>query len=117
MKLEFYNCPQPADIKSVNLPEKPEFVKYKPDFGLMKKLADEYKQIKNIIIAAHGGSITSFYGFYNALKYQAKKEAYFLSTTDPDYIYELKQKLKPEKNLFILIKKKNENTKNKEKKK
>ena len=99
MKLEFYNCPKPAYIESVKFPEVPEFVKYLPDFDLMKKIADEYQQYPNILIIAHGGSITSFYGFYNALKYQAKKNAYFLSTTDPDYIFELKQTLKPEKTL------------------
>lgn len=110
MKLEFYNCPQPAEITSVKLPETPEFVKYRPDFSLIKKLADEYQKYQNILIIGHGGSITSFYGFYNALKYQAKKSCYFLSTVDPDYIYELKKELKPENTLVIAVSKSGETT-------
>lgn len=108
MKLDFYNCPQPENIKDAKLPEKPEFVKYKPDFELMKKLAGEYHGYKNLLIIGHGGSVTSFYGFFHALKYQAKKDLYFLSTIDPDYIYELKQKLKPEDTLIISISKSGE---------
>jgi glucose-6-phosphate isomerase len=110
MNLEFYNCPKPEDIGSVKLPETPEFVTYEPDFALIKKYADEYRQYQNILILAHGGSITSFYGFYNALKYQAKKKCYFLSTVDPDYIWELKQELKSENTLVIAISKSGENT-------
>lgn len=110
MKLEFYNSPDPQDISSVKLPEVPAFVSYKPDFELMAKLAKDYEKYSNILIIAHGGSITSFYGFYHALKYQAKKQAYFLSTVDPDYIFELKQTLKPEDTLVIAISKSGETT-------
>jgi glucose-6-phosphate isomerase len=110
MKLEFYNCPQPADIESVQLPETPEFVKYKPDFELIKKISGEYQQYPNILILAHGGSVTSFYGIYNALKESSKKKAYFLSTTDPDYIWELKKELKPENTLVVAISKSGETT-------
>ncbi len=108
MKLEFYNCPAPDNIKNIKLPETPGFVKYRPDFGEIKKYAAEYQKYKNILIIAHGGSITSFYGFYSALRYQAAKDAYFLSTVDPDYIYELKQKLKPEDTLVVAISKSGE---------
>jgi len=110
MKLEFYNCPKPADIESVGLPEAPEFVKYRPDFELIKKISEEYQQYSNILIIGHGGSVTSFYGIYNALKEQAKKKAYFLSTVDPDYIYELKKELKPDNTLVIAISKSGETT-------
>lgn len=110
MKLEFYNCPSPAEIGSIKLPETPEFVKYKPDFALIKKIAEEYKQYSNILVLGHGGSITSFYGIYSALKYVATKKAYFLSTVDPDYIFELKQILKPEDTLVIAVSKSGETT-------
>ncbi|MDR3643112.1 MAG: hypothetical protein P4L74_05825 [Candidatus Doudnabacteria bacterium] len=110
MKIEFYNCPKPGEIENVKLPETPEFVKYRPDFELIKKLADKYQSYPNILIIAHGGSITSFYGFYNALKYQAKKSAYFLNTVDPDYIFELKQTLKPENTVVIAISKSGQTT-------
>ena len=110
MKLEFFNCPSSAEISSVTLPEKPEFAKYRPDFAAIKKLAEEYQQYQNILLIGHGGSITSWYGFYHALKYQAKKNCYFLSTVDPDYIFELKKELKPENTLVIAISKSGETT-------
>jgi glucose-6-phosphate isomerase len=119
MKLEFYNCPKPEDIDSSRLnrdgndkqglPEAPEFIKYQPDFELLKELADKYQRYQNILVIGHGGSITSFYGFYQTLKYQAKKIVYFLNTVDPDYIFELKQQLKPEDTLVIAISKSGEN--------
>lgn len=109
MKLEFYNCPKPAGIESVTLPAEPEFISYRPDFELMKKLAEEYKNYPNVLIIGNGGSINSFYGIYNTLIEQVKKRAYFLSTVDPDYIYELKKVLKPENTLVIGISKSGEN--------
>ncbi|MBI5530883.1 MAG: hypothetical protein HY918_05330 [Candidatus Doudnabacteria bacterium] len=130
MKLEFYNCPKPEEMPSVGnlspslslptgqagskgegalvLPEAPEFVKYVPDFAQMEKLAQEYKDIKNILVIGHGGSITSFYGIYGALKEYATKKAYFLSTVDADYIYELKKTLSPQDTLVIAISKSGE---------
>lgn len=110
MKLEFYNCPQPEKMDPASLPETPEFVSYKPDFDEIKKYAADYQKYQNILIIAHGGSITSFYGYYSALNYQAKKKVYFLSTVDPDYIYGLKAELKPENTLVIAISKSGENT-------
>lgn len=110
MKIEFYNSPQPQSISDVKLPEAPEFINYQPDFALIKKYAAEYEKYENILILAHGGSITTFLGLYFALKYQAKKSAHFLSTVDPDYIYDLKQKLKPQDTLVIAVSKSGETT-------
>src|SRR6185437_3484589 len=104
----FFNCPEPAQINSVKLPEKPGFAKYKPDFEAIKKISAEYQQYPNILLIGHGGSITSWYGFYSALKYQAKKNCYFLSTVDPDYIFELKKELKLENTLVIAVSKSGE---------
>lgn len=111
MNLQFYNCPKPQEFSAKILPkEKPLFVNYKPDFGLLKKLAEENQKYQNILIVAHGGSINPLYGIYNALKYQAKKNVYFLNTVDPDYIFELKQKLSISDTLVISISKSGENT-------
>ena len=107
MKLEFYNCPPPQSIESVKLPDA-EFLHYQPDFELMKKTAEGYDNYHNILIIGHGGSVTSFYGIYNTLIEQTKNRAYFLNTTDPDYIFELKQKLLPENTLVIAISKSGE---------
>ncbi|MCL5666976.1 MAG: hypothetical protein M1383_04375 [Patescibacteria group bacterium] len=123
MKLEFYNCPKPEEMPGKNnlsptlplkgeggaaLLEKPEFVKYVPDLQKINKIASEHAQYQNILIIGHGGSVNPFYGLYEALKYQAKKQVFILNTVDPDYIFELKQKLQPENTLVIPISKSGE---------
>ena len=76
----------------------------------METLAEKYAGMKNILVVGHGGSITSFYGFYGALSSRATKRAYFLSTTDPDYIASLKNILDPKDTLVVSISKSGENT-------
>ena len=110
MKLDYYNCPKPEELNSKDLPKLPEFANYRPDFELIKKTAEEYKVYQNVLIIGHGGSITSNIGIYHALKHLTKRNAYFLSTIDPDYIFELKQQLKPKDTLVIVISKSGENT-------
>lgn len=111
MNLEFYNCPKPEEFSVKILPkEKPEFLTYRPDFELLKKIVRQYQQYPNILIVGQGGSINPFYGFYYALKYQAKKKVRFLNTVDPDYIFQLKQILSPKDTLVISISKSGENT-------
>ncbi len=110
MKLEFYNCPEPSVLDKGILPEKPEFMTYEPDFALIDEYKKEFATYKNILIIAHGGSITTFYGYYQALKEQSTKKVYFLSTVDPDYIFELKKELSPQDTLVISISKSGENT-------
>lgn len=111
MNLEFYNCPQPAQFDTKILPkEKPAFLDYRPDFSVMESVVKEYEQYPNILVIGHGGSVTSFYAFYNALKSTAQKKAYFLSSIDPDYISELKSTLSPADTLVLAITKSGENT-------
>lgn len=110
MKLEFYNTPKPEKMDAGRLPQEPEFLTYRPDFKLIEDFARNYQKYQNLLIIGNGGSITSFYGFYNALKYQAKKSVYFLTTLDPDYIFELKKTLTPETTLVMSISKSGENT-------
>ena len=110
MKLEFYNCPSPADITQFKLPETPGFVKYAPDFEVMKKQAEKYQQFENLLIVGHGGSLNTVAGFCEPYKNQLTKKVFYLSTIDPDYVFELKQKLKKENTLVIAISKSGENT-------
>ena len=67
MKLEFYNCPKPAEIYTVKLPEIPEFVKYFPDFQLMERLKNEDTQEPNIIVIGHVRRLTHVYVFFKWL--------------------------------------------------
>lgn len=108
MKIEFYNCPEPQALNAATLPEAPAFLSYEPNFRQMEVFAEQYKDFKNIVIIGHGGSITSFYGMYNALREQSTKQAYFVSTVDPDYIAEIKSSLNPEDTLVIAISKSGE---------
>lgn len=109
MKIEFYNCPEPKELDTATLPEEvPLFLTYRPNFGAIKKLAEEYEAYKNILLIGHGGSVSSFYGIYHALREQSTKNAYVLSTVDPDYITELKKSLLPEDTLVIAISKSGE---------
>ena len=110
MEIKFYNCPKPETLDRQHLPPKADFITYKPDFSLMGKFVKDFEKYKNILIIGHGGSVTSFYGFYNALGQEVSKKAYFLSSTDPDYIYELKKQLKPTDTLVIPISKSGETT-------
>ena len=108
MKLDFYNCPNPEDINLQKVPEPPVFLSYEPDFELMKSLAQEYDKYENILIVGHGGSVNPAYGLYFALKHKAKKQIYFLNTTDPDYIYELKKTLNSQNTVVLATSKSGE---------
>lgn len=108
MKIEFYNCPEPKELDPKTLPESPLFLSYRPNFGAIKKLAEEYEAYTNILLVGHGGSVSSFYGIYHALREQSTKNAYVLSTVDPDYINELKRSFSPEDTLVIAISKSGE---------
>jgi glucose-6-phosphate isomerase len=108
MKIEFFNCPEAKTIDSITLPEAPTFLSYRPNFGAIEKLAEEYAHYKNLIVIGHGGSVSSFYGMYHALREQSTKQVYVLSTVDPDYITELKNSLSPEDTLVIAISKSGE---------
>lgn len=108
MKLEFYNCPNPEPINIASLPEPAAFLSYQPKFLEMEKIAEQYKDYKNLVIIGHGGSITSFAGMYNALREKSTKKVYIVSTVDPDYITEFKNSLNAKDTLVIAISKSGE---------
>lgn len=108
MKIEFYNCPEPEEINAHTLPEAPAFLSYVPNFAEIQNIAAQYGNYKNLLLVGHGGSITSFYGIYHALREQSTKQVYILNTVDPDNIEELKNSLTPEDTLVIAISKSGE---------
>ncbi len=105
MKIEYFNTPKPEILNPSILPAAAAFLSHVPDFKFLEDSAKKYAKYKNIIILGHGGSITSIYGFYNALKYQAKKHLEFLSTVDPDAIAAIKQTYNPQETLVLVISK------------
>lgn len=108
MNIQFYNCPELLALDSTTLPVAPAFLSYEPNFAEMEKIAETYEQYKNLIIIGHGGSITSFYGMYHALREQSTKQVYIVSTVDPDYIAELKSSLDVKDTLVVAISKSGE---------
>ncbi len=110
MEIKFYNTSEPQKFDSVTLPEKPNFIDYRPDFVLMEKLAVKFAHKKNLIVIGHGGSVTSFKGIYNALKSEADassflKEVYFITTIDPDFITEIKKLTSAQDSVVVAISK------------
>lgn len=102
MNLEFYHCPSPEQFETSILPkEKPTFVEYRPDFGLIETITAKYAEYKNILVVGHGGSVSAFAGTYGALRLQSTKHAYILDTVDADRIHELRELLSPEDTVVV----------------
>lgn len=83
-------------------------MEYQPDVEAMKKIAEKYEEKESLIIIGHGGSISTFYGIYNALKETVKKKVYFVQTIDPDKITEIKKNAHKHNSLVIAISKSGE---------
>ncbi len=106
MELNTYNIPQFSEADTNQLPKSdPAFLTYEPDFLGMRRLVKLYENKTDILVIGHGGSITTFYAVYHALKDQAQKKAHFLWTIDPSRIAELKAELDPETTLVVAISK------------
>jgi glucose-6-phosphate isomerase len=102
----FYSRGYKSKLKDFSKKEIPAFAKYSPNIKLIKSQAQNYKKYKNIIIAARGGSITSFYAYFGALnKGLASKNVYFVDTADPDYLYSIKKSCSKKDTLLIVISK------------
>lgn len=108
MKIEFHNCPESDLITTASLPEAPAFLSYTPNFKQIDELVDLYKNFKNLVIIGHGGSISTFYGIYHALREKSTKQVHFVSTVDPDFISEVKSFVSKEDTLVIAISKSGE---------
>jgi glucose-6-phosphate isomerase len=84
----------------------PAFATYKADIREIENFSKEFKKYENIIIAARGGSITSFRAYFEALaKFNTKKKVYFIDTADPDYLKYVKKSCPKSKTLLIVISK------------
>lgn len=108
MHLNFYNCPEPRPFNPDQLPTDVPFLDYEPNFQKMQELVDKYRDKENLIVIGHGGSISSFYGIYHALRESVTKRAHFVSTIDPDRLAEIKQLAPRESSLVIAISKSGE---------
>lgn len=110
MQLEYFNCPQPEELKPNVLPAPAEFLTYIPDWATIDRVVQKYHMVRNVLVIGNGGSRTSFVALTQAMKEKLTKQVYVLNTVDPDYIYELKRKLNPNNTLVITVSKSGENT-------
>ncbi|MDO8507065.1 MAG: hypothetical protein Q7S53_00670 [bacterium] len=83
-----------------------DFTKIQPDMDRMLEVAGKHGDVKNLIILARGGSVSTFRAFWHGYgKYISDKKVYFVDTVDPDYIFYVKDKCKPQDSLVISISK------------
>jgi glucose-6-phosphate isomerase len=82
------------------------FTKIQPDMDRILETAGKYGNIKNLIIVARGGSISTFRAFWHGFgKYISDKKVYFVDTVDPDYTFYVKDKCTPDDSLVVAISK------------
>jgi glucose-6-phosphate isomerase len=106
MEIKFYNTPESDSFQdSLSEVVQPPFLSYQPEWGYITVLQKECEKYSNILVVAHGGSVSSFYGLYHAFIDVSTKKVRFLNTTDPDYIDHLKSKISTEDTLVIAISK------------
>lgn len=110
MKLTYENCPAARALDPSLLSERPAFLDYEPNLTKLSETVSRFERYRNLIVVAHGGSLTSFYGFYHALRSRSLKNVAFLSTEDPDYIFSLKQRFAPSDTVVLSISKSGTNT-------
>ncbi len=99
---------QKIKIKTSDFSKKelPTFAQYKTDLLEIRDFSQKFLKYQNIIIAARGGSITSFRAFYESLaKYEIKKNVFFVDTADPDFLAYVKKECPIKKTLLIVISK------------
>lgn len=107
MQIRFYNTPEPEQFRDINQ-DRPNFLAYRPDFVLLQKLSKKYAGFKKLIVIGHGGSITTFTGLYGALKAGSSKQAFLVSTIDPDQLAEVKTQTNPHDTVVVAVSKSGE---------
>lgn len=106
IKVDFNELgPERTEIKGLSQDDF-KFAGVKADIDRILEVAGKHGSVKNLIIVARGGSISTFRGFWHGLgKYISGKEVYFVDTVDPDYIFYVKDKCTPKDSLVIAISK------------
>lgn len=106
IKFDFNGLQPKKDEIEVFSPEDFNFTKVQPDMDRTLETAGKYGDVKNLIIVARGGSISTFRAFWHGFgKYISDKKVYFVDTVDPDYIFYVKDKCPREDSLVVAISK------------
>jgi len=100
-------------LEKIKNRETPSFETEKPDLEQIKNIAKKYEKYKNVILIGNGGSRTSAYAFYNSLfGFRNDVNFEFLTSCEPDWIFELKKKHSPQDTLVVAISKSGDNINN-----
>lgn len=106
MEIKFYNTKPKLEFDEKLLGEEsPLFLTYEPDFEAMEVLVKKFASKTHVLVVGQGGSVTSFYAIYHALRLKDSKQAHFLWTVDPERIALLKEELNPDNTVVIVISK------------
>ena len=101
---EYFN----VEIDEVSIdPDRPPFSDYKPDMEMIRRKAEK-QEFDNLVVIGNGGSVTSFRAYMKALGKNTDKEAYIVTTMEPEYLSKLSSKLKPSNTLVMPISKSGE---------
>ncbi|MGM5481899.1 MAG: hypothetical protein ACQESF_00410 [Nanobdellota archaeon] len=100
----FNKIGQENDInKKIQNMDIPPFVRHTPNIASLKKVSEELKGYKNLIIIGNGGSINSSWAFYKALG--SDKRVCFVTTMEPEYLQSIAKKYEKNNSLVVVISK------------
>jgi len=106
IKFDFNGLEPKKDEIEVFSPDDFKFTRVQPDMDKILETAGKYGNVKNLIIVARGGSVSTFRAFWHGFgKYISDKKVYFIDTVDPDYIFYVKDKCTPKDSLVVAISK------------
>lgn len=92
--------PSPGDVP---------FIKNRPDLGAVKRVAEEVLSLvepKNLIVAGHGGSITTFKGIHSSIvEYTGSPRVFFVDTVDGRWLELVKRRADRGESLLVVISK------------
>ena len=83
------DSPEARKLSSIG---KPHFATHEPDFGEISRLAGKYSDRKNIVILGNGGSINNIIALHGSLRRYVRKDAYMVSTMEPSYLKEVRDR-------------------------
>lgn len=106
IRFDFNKLQPKKDEIEVFSPADFNFTKVQPDMDKILEIAGKYGDVKNLVIVARGGSISTFRAFWHGFgKYISDKKVYFVDTVDPDYIFYVKDKCTLKDSLVVAISK------------
>ena len=100
------------ELNHVSKQKLPAFAEYKPPFDEIEAICKEYMEYKNVIVIGNGGSITTFKGYYNALKgrFTNDKKAFFVDSAEPDKLNAISEEAFVKDSIVIPVSKSGTNT-------